>query len=147
MKIETLMKVFWFAYPLTKLAYFFVAGQGDGAEDGVTPPVAMVAMLTLLGAVSATQGGLFGWFLFRSAKLRAVLSRVFKDRAGMADSGFFSVWVVALGFAETASLFGLVLSLQTGEALHLVAMVVLTTAAWAFSYPRPDLITESKGVS
>lgn len=144
MKIEKLMKTLWYADPLTKLAYFFVAGQRSGAEDASALPLATVATLTLLGTVSAVQGGLLGWFLFRNPKLRSVLARVLKERAGEAGSGLFSAWVVALGLGETASLFGLVLSVQSGELTHLAILTLCTTAAWAFSYPRLDLVTEAK---
>lgn len=139
MKIETLMKVLWFAHPLTKLAYLFIAGQWVGAGESGGLSVGTATILALLGVAEATAGGLLGWFLFRSARLRAVLARFFKNRSDAAGSGFFGAWIVALGLAETASLYGFVIAVSTGGLRNLVAMVACTTLAWAFSYPRLDL--------
>ncbi|MBN1241365.1 MAG: hypothetical protein JXA15_01510 [Spirochaetales bacterium] len=147
MKIGTLMKTLWFAFPLTKLVYLFVASQRAGFGDTQALPFTVVGFLTLLGLATATAGGLLGWFLFRSPRLRARLARFAKRSSGLPGGAPYAFWVVALGLAENASIFGLVLSVQSGELRHLVALAICGLVAWAFSYPRLDLVADGEDAS
>ena len=148
---NSLFKIIWFAFPLTKLVYAYLAyTQNKGINNSFELiNILLIAMGVLTSLISILLSRKIYQKSFYENK---IVSALFGKTAFFGNTMFskdsssetivFSLFSMLLGLAECAALFGFVQFLLTGNLIAGIILFALCFVAWLFNYPR---ITESQG--
>jgi len=142
-----LFKLLWFAFPLTKVVYGFLAFNAGvavrNAEFGEIT-VVFLSLGTLLSVLSVfLSTKVYGnRDLFDAPIVKTVYRRTFaqlpEEEARVAV--FFNLFSSLLGMGELATLLGLVQFLLTGNLYAFAILVALDVIVWGFNYPKTDIL-------
>ncbi len=143
----TFFKLLWFAFPLTKLVYVYVALKSgvavNNAEFGQIT-VIFLALGTLTSAVSIflstkVYGNreIFDHPLIKTVYRRFV-EQLTEEEAKRAI--FFNLFTTLLGFGETAALLGMVQFMMSGNLYAFAILIAMDLVVWGFNYPKTDIL-------
>ena len=131
---QNLFKLVWFVFPLTKLVYAFLAYSQHKAINNAFELTRILLMG--IGIIACAVSIFLSKKIYKKSFLEnKTVSMFVGNRASDNESKTFALFTMLLGLAESASLFGFVQYLLTGNLIAGIVLYVFCFVAWLFNDP------------
>ena len=132
---STVFKLIWFAFPLTKVVYAYLAYSNSVKVNNSFSPVSL--LLLLIGFITCTVSILLSKKIYKKTFYENKIVKTFFCKPNSDEkTTIFGLFAVLLGLAEDAALFGFVQYIITGNLIVGIILFAFCFIAWLFNYPK-----------
>ncbi|MBR3813572.1 MAG: hypothetical protein IKK38_06820 [Spirochaetaceae bacterium] len=136
---KSFFKLIWCAFPLTKIIYAYTAYTFHLETNNSFEVTSLLLML--FGIICCSLSILLSKKIhekdfYESKIVRAFFGSRTTNNNANGITANFSLFVMLLGLAETAALFGFVQYIITGNLIVGIILFALCFIAWLFNYPN-----------
>ena len=133
-----MFKIIWFAFPLTKLVYAYLAYTQNKVINNSFELTSI--LLVAIGAIACLISIIFSRKIYQkrfyeNKIVSAFFGKTVSSKDFPNETVVFNLFAMLLGLAETAALFGFVQFLLTGNLVAGIILFALCFVAWLFNYP------------
>ena len=136
---SSLFKLIWFCFPLTKVVYAYIAYSNQ--KEINTSFEIVNLLLMIMGIVACIISIFLSKRIYKKSFYEnKIVTSLLGINVPTNESGNmmrnFTLFVMLLGFAESAALFGFVQYVITGNIIVGIILFASCFIAWLFNYPK-----------
>ena len=135
---SSFFKLIWFCFPLTKVVYAYIAYSNQKEINNSFEIVNL--LLLVIGITTCIVSILLSKIIYKKSFYEnKIVTSILGNNVNVHESGnmmlIFTLFVMLLGLAESAALFGFVQYFITGNIIVGIILFASCFIAWLFNYP------------
>ncbi|MCR5316930.1 MAG: hypothetical protein K6E22_01760 [Treponema sp.] len=132
---SAVFKLIWFAFPVTKAVYAYLAYSNPIKVNNSFSPVSL--LMLLFGFITCTVSILLSKKIYKKSFYENKIVKTFLSKPNSDEKKtIFNLFAMMLGLAENAALFGFIQYIITGNLIVGIILFAFCFIAWLFNYPN-----------
>ena len=132
---SAVFKLIWFAFPVTKAVYAYLAYSNPIKVNNSFSPVSL--LMLLFGFITCTVSILLSKKIYKKSFYENKIVKTFLSKPNSDEKKtIFNLFAMMLGLAENAALFGFIQYIITGNLIVGIILFAFCFIAWLFNYPK-----------
>ncbi|MBO4386221.1 MAG: hypothetical protein J5817_04300 [Treponema sp.] len=140
---SAVFKLIWFAFPVTKAVYAYLAYSNPIKVNNSFSPVSL--LMLLFGFITCTVSILLSKKIYKKSFYENKIVKTFLSKPNSDEkTTIFNLFAMMLGLAENAALFGFIQYIITGNLIVGIILFAFCLIAWLFNYPKASRQDDGK---